>query len=150
MARPKPRLEIVVLDGESAQRVVARAEIEVLRPRAHRPRPPVVGPVDLVRFLLNEIGVGGEAARQREQEAAVFRKIGEQAFLELEPERQRLADELRILVGREHGAALRDAVGDHRLDASAEHHGGQYDREEASRCSHAVTHCPGPCASASR
>jgi hypothetical protein len=52
------------------------------------------------------VRIFGKTTRRREEEAAVRGGLREQPFNELQAERQRRADQIRVVVGGVRGAAL--------------------------------------------
>ena len=55
----------------------------------------------------------GEIAARGDQQVFVFRRRVEQRFVQLQPERDRIADQLEVVVSREHIAARRQGAGYH-------------------------------------
>ena len=120
---------------ECAQPEAAGAQEQTIGALMQRGGAGVVRVDEQVALGLHErVGVLRVALAQGDEQALVVGDRLEQRLHRLEPERQRVVDELGIVVGREHVGARRERVGDaahsHALEGAARQEGERGDRGE--------------------
>jgi deoxycytidine triphosphate deaminase len=97
-----------MFDFDGAQRVIASAQIQPARSRELRPRSLHITVIQLFGVLLNETeGVLRETSRRRHEQFTITRRLAQNAFVQLEAEWNRLANQLRIVIPAEGVAAAR-------------------------------------------
>ena len=106
---------------QAAQGVIACAQVEPARPDSHGLRRLHVLSLQFIGVLLDErVGVLREPAGGGEEQAAVAWALRQQALHQLQAERDRILDELGIVVGGKHaapaGQRISDFVGHHLVD----------------------------------
>jgi len=95
---------------KTAHGVIAAAQEELARAGAECPGADEVRRLQPVGLLTQDVAVAHEAARRREQQPLVIGIDREQALVGLETEGDRLAHEVRILVGGVHSASAGDRI----------------------------------------
>ena len=86
-------------DLKPAEGVVSAPEVEPVRPGAQHPGAGEVVLIEAIRLILDQVGVGGEAAGGGQQESPVLWRDIQKCLLGLEAKGDGLTDQVRILVG---------------------------------------------------